>query len=106
MRRESTRCYSRCLSDGRIHLSGIGKPAAHLTDANYEEVLGRAAHKSEREIEELVAELIPKPDVPTATGAQGVSFVRRGSTSRRHPWAYLGEIASANPAPCAATRTT
>ena len=54
------------LSDGRIHLSGIGKLAAHLTDANCEEVLARAAHKSKREIEELVAELAPKPDVPAS----------------------------------------
>jgi hypothetical protein len=52
------------LSDGRIHLSGIGKLVPHLTDLNWEEVLSRAAHKSKREIEELVAELVPKPDVP------------------------------------------
>ena len=54
------------LSDGRIHLSGIGKLAPHLTDANCEEVLARATHKSKREIEELVAELAPKPDVPAS----------------------------------------
>ena len=52
------------LSGGRIHLSGIGKLAPHLTDANCDAVLARAAHKSKREIEELVAELHPKPDVP------------------------------------------
>jgi hypothetical protein len=52
------------LRDGRLHLSGIGKLAPHLTDRNCEEVLARAAHKSKREIEELVAELAPKPDVP------------------------------------------
>jgi hypothetical protein len=54
------------LGDGRIHLSGIGKLAPQLTDANCEEVLARAAHKSKREIEELVAELAPKPDVPSS----------------------------------------
>ncbi len=54
------------LSDGRIHLSGIGKLAPHLTEANCEEVLARAAHKSKREIEELVAALAPKPDVPSS----------------------------------------
>jgi len=54
------------LSEGRIHLSGIGKLAPHLTDGNCEEVLARAAHKSKREIEELVAELAPKPDVPAS----------------------------------------
>src|SRR3990172_517498 len=50
------------LSDGRIHLSGVGKLAPYLTDANWEMVLARASHKSKREIEELVAELVPKPD--------------------------------------------
>ncbi|HJS75499.1 MAG TPA: hypothetical protein VJ921_14500 [Vicinamibacteria bacterium] len=54
------------LSDGRIHLSGIGKLAPYLTDANSEEVLTRAAHKTKREIEELVAALVPKPDVPAS----------------------------------------
>ncbi len=52
------------LSDGRIHLSGIGKLVPHLTDSNWKDVLSRAAHKSKREIEELAAELAPKPDVP------------------------------------------
>jgi hypothetical protein len=54
------------LREGRLHLSAIAKLAAHLTDANQEWVLARAAGKSKREIEELVAELEPRPDVPTA----------------------------------------
>ncbi|MGH9388644.1 MAG: HNH endonuclease [Vicinamibacteria bacterium] len=54
------------LGDGRLHLSGIGKLAPHLTDANCEDVLARAAYKSKREIEELVAEPAPKPDVPAS----------------------------------------
>jgi hypothetical protein len=53
------------LADGRLHLSAIGKLAPHLTEANCESVLARAVHKSKREIEELVAELSPKPDVPS-----------------------------------------
>ena len=53
------------LADGRLHLSAIGMLAPHLTAANCEPVLARAIHKSKREIEELVAELSPKPDVPS-----------------------------------------
>jgi hypothetical protein len=53
------------LGDGRLHLSGISKLVPHLRDDNCEEVLGRAAHKSKKKIEELVAELAPRPDVPT-----------------------------------------
>ena len=52
------------LADGRLHLSGIAKIAPHLTEANRETLLARAAHKSKRQIEELIAELSPKPDVP------------------------------------------
>ena len=43
---------------------GIGVLSKHLSDANYEDVLARATHKSKRELEKLVAELAPKPDVP------------------------------------------
>ena len=52
------------LEDGRLHLCGIGVLSRHLNDANYEDVLTRATHKTKREIEILVAELDPKPDVP------------------------------------------
>ena len=38
------------LADGRLHLSAIGRLAPHLTEANREAVLGRAAHRSQREI--------------------------------------------------------
>ena len=51
------------LSEGRLHLSGIAKLAPCLTEANRDTLLARAAGKSKREIEELVAELSPKPDV-------------------------------------------
>ncbi len=52
------------LEDGRIHLCGIAVISKHLTEANCEEVLTRAAHKSKRALEELVAEFVPNPDVP------------------------------------------
>ena len=52
------------LADGRLHLSGIAILAPHLTEDNCERVLARATYKSKRQIEELAAELAPKPDVP------------------------------------------
>jgi len=54
------------LGDGRLHLSGIAKLAPHLTLANREVLLERATHKSKRQIEVLVADLTPRPDVPTS----------------------------------------
>ena len=52
------------LADGRLHLTAIAKLAPHLTLENREALLKRAAHKSKRQIEELVAELAPRPDAP------------------------------------------
>jgi hypothetical protein len=52
------------LRDGQLHLSGIAKLAPHLTGENHRELLARAAHKSKRQIEELLVELTPTPDVP------------------------------------------
>jgi HNH endonuclease len=54
------------LGDGRLHLSGIAKLAPRLTPANREVLLERATHKSKRQIEVLVADLVPRPDVPTS----------------------------------------
>ena len=53
------------LADGRLHLSGVGKLAPHLTRENAPALLARAAHRTKRQIEELVAEFAPRPDAPT-----------------------------------------
>jgi len=52
------------LEDGRLHLSGIVQLAPHLTPQNREVLLERATYRSKREIEELLAELFPRPDAP------------------------------------------
>jgi len=52
------------LRDGRLHLSAVAKLAPHLTPKNRDAILKRAVHKSKRQIEELVAELAPRPDAP------------------------------------------
>src|SRR5262245_62126629 len=54
------------LADGRLHLSGISCLAPHLTPENLDAVLPRALHKSKRDILCLVAELAPRPDVPSS----------------------------------------
>ena len=53
------------LRDGRIHMSGMALLVPVLTPENRDAVLERATHKSKRQIEQLVAELAPKPDVPS-----------------------------------------
>jgi hypothetical protein len=52
------------LADGRLHLSGIAMLRRHLTAENSTIVLERAAHRSKSQIEGLLAELAPRPDVP------------------------------------------
>ena len=51
------------LQAGRLHLSGIAKLAPVLTEANCDDLLDRATHKTKKKIEALVAEIAPKPDV-------------------------------------------
>jgi hypothetical protein len=53
------------LGEERLHLSGIALLSSHLTEDNYARVLAKAAYRTKRQIEELVAELAPKPDAPT-----------------------------------------
>ncbi len=54
------------LADGRLHLSGIKLLIPHLTEYNREALFKRATHQSKRKIEELIAEISPKPDVPSS----------------------------------------
>jgi hypothetical protein len=52
------------LADGRLHLTAIGLLAPHLTRENRDGLLERATHRSKRQILELIAEIVPRPDVP------------------------------------------
>jgi hypothetical protein len=49
---------------GALHLTAIKLLAPHLTADNHVQLLERVQGKSKREVERLVAELAPKPDVP------------------------------------------
>jgi len=53
----------RYLTDGTVTLTTISLLAAHLTDDNHEALLGAARYKSRREVELLVASLVPQPDI-------------------------------------------
>jgi hypothetical protein len=54
------------LADGAITLTTVGLLATHLTDANCVELLNSARHKSKREVEHLVAQIHPRPDMPSS----------------------------------------
>jgi 5-methylcytosine-specific restriction endonuclease McrA len=54
------------LASGALSLTSVRLLRRHLTPENHEAVLARASGRSRREIEALVAELAPRPDVPSA----------------------------------------
>lgn len=51
------------LARGDLSLTAICLFAPHLTEANYRVVLEAALHKGKRDVERMIAELHPKPDV-------------------------------------------
>jgi hypothetical protein len=53
------------LREGRLQLGGLATLVSVLTTENCHDVLERATHRSKRQIEELVAGLSPRPEVPS-----------------------------------------
>ena len=82
------------LRDGRLHLSGLARLVPLLTADNCAALLERATHLTTRQIEALVAELAPRPDVPSVI--RKLPQKRRRSLARRGPGA-LASAASAAP---------
>jgi hypothetical protein len=54
------------LASGAMSLTSVRILRPHLTPENHDAVLARAGGRSRREIEALVAELAPRPDVPAS----------------------------------------
>ena len=76
------------LASGSLTLASVRLLAKHLTPENHQSVLAKARDRSRREIEVLVAELAPRPDVP--------------STVRRLPCRTTTPPPSAGPGPASA----
>ena len=53
------------IADGRLSLSGAMLLVPHLTDSNAAELIEAARGRSNREIQSLLAERFPQPDLPT-----------------------------------------
>ncbi len=54
------------LADGSVHLTTVRLLAPHLTPDNHHDVLESARGKKKSEVEEIVARLSPRPDVPAS----------------------------------------
>lgn len=52
------------LADGRLHMTALTLLAPYLTPGNGDELLVAAAHKSKAQIEQLLVERFPQPDLP------------------------------------------
>jgi len=57
------------LADGRLHLAAVALLSVHLTRSNVDELISAASHRSKREIELLLAQRFPRPDVTTVVRA-------------------------------------
>ena len=56
-------------AQGRLHLSAVILLAPHLTAENADDLLASAAHKTKAELERLLAERCPRPDLPARVEA-------------------------------------
>ena len=76
------------LAEGAIHLTGLLLLAPYLTADNHAELLARARFRTKREIEHLVAELAPRPDVPARIEPLGP----RGAAAANSWQAYTASL--------------
>jgi hypothetical protein len=83
------------LADGRLHLSAVILLAPHLTEETAGDLLAAAAHRSKSEIEQLLAERFPKPDLPTRLEAKAPLPVQALLTEQHAP----GRVVAPGPTP-------
>ena len=62
------------VADGRLHLAAVCLLAPHLAPDNADELLAAAAHRTKAELEQLLAERFPRPDVPAQVQALSPSL--------------------------------
>src|SRR5260221_6741374 len=53
------------IADGSVTLTSVRLLADSLTDANHQQILAAARHRSKREVEQMIASLHPQPPVPS-----------------------------------------
>lgn len=91
VRIHAARCCSRfpqlldMLHDGRLHLSAIILLSPHLQGENFEQLTAMASNKSKRQLQQLLADLNPKPDVPSSIRKLPATKQPAGSVSQPGP---------------------
>ena len=82
------------LSQGKLHLTAIKLLGPQLTADNHVQLLERASGKGKREIELLVAEIAPKPDIPSR-----IRKLPESSSPEAEPSSPVSKLAPDNPTP-------
>jgi hypothetical protein len=75
------------LADGRLHLSAVVMLYAHRTCSFMDELIQDAVHKTRREIELMLAERFPSPDLPVRVRALGMPVMKPAEPSPPLPLA-------------------
>jgi hypothetical protein len=97
------------LADGSWTVTTIRLLGRHLTVDNHAEVLGKARRRSKREVELLVAQIAPRPDVPPSVRKLPVRAVPHadGPTAqpprRSEAAALIPPVATTDPVPALAS---
>jgi hypothetical protein len=86
------------LASGEMSLTSVRILSPYLTPENHQDVLARASGRSRREIEALVAELAPRPDVATS--------VRKLPTPKPKPLPATTPCSPATPTESASGRSS
>src|SRR5256885_5260230 len=93
------------LASGSVSLTSLRLLAPHLTPENHQAVLARAVGRTRQQVEALVAELAPQPDVPTtvrklpaAPMAASAPAVSTATEESAPPLALTAAPASLSPA--------
>lgn len=77
------------IEGGELHLTGLLMLGPHLTLENCASVLLQAKHRTKKELEKLVRELDPLPDVPARIEPLGSAPARNGFVPSNPTWRDL-----------------
>ena len=96
------------LTAGQVTLTSVRLLGRHLTPENHQSVLAKARGRSRQQIEVLVAELAPRPDVPTSVRKLSTLMATPSSSAAAAPAAggmppEATPAAALSPAPFVAT---
>src|SRR6266487_2417788 len=81
------------LAEGRLNQTAVLLLAPHLTPETADPLLAAATHKSKAEIELLLAERFPRPDVPTLVQAVDVGAPELDPSTGSNMAEYMGQVA-------------